>query len=304
MAAERPIALLVDDVQWLDRHTEHTIAFLARRIAAHPIVLIGAVRTGHTGPLVTAGLPERLVGPLDENASRELLRMHAGDLPTHRRNHILRVAQGNPLALVELPKVGAGSGDQAEPDPDVTPLTLPAGPLIRRPARPAAGTSAGCRAGRRRRLRRRAGRGARRGRCAERRAVAPNVLDPVLCDGLLTVDRSRVRFRHPLVRSAVLASEPMHRRLAAHAALAQVLTDPVRRAWHRAQSITEPDAVVADELVAGLQAAGARGCRRSARPADGNAPRPSPRIRPGAGIGCWSRPSTPSTSARPRSSTS
>ncbi len=80
--------------------------------------------------------------------------------------------------------------------------------------------------------------------------------------GLLGTVDGQVRFRHPLVRSGVLQSETLTRRMAANAALAEVLTgEPYRQTWHRAQSIVGPDDQVADELEANA-AIGVRGSRR------------------------------------------
>ena len=73
-------------------------------------------------------------------------------------------------------------------------------------------------------------------------------LVPAVDAGLILMDSAKVVFWHPLVRSALLAAEPLHRVQAANAALAGTLSDPYRRTWHRAQSIVGPDDTVADQL--------------------------------------------------------
>ena len=248
-AAERPVAVVVDDVQWLDQPTQDTLAFVARRVSSDPIVVIGSVRKGHTGSFRTAGLPELDVPVLDDASAREVLARSASDFGYADRERILRESLGNPLALVELPAAWRAAG----PGPELIPPFLP---LTERLERAFAGRIAELSA---------TSRDAVLVAAVDSldelpeilaatavlagRHVDVDVLDSAASVGLLRFDEMRVSFRHPLVRSGVLQSEPVARRHAANAALAAVLVDePYRRAWHLAHSIVGPDDEVADEL--------------------------------------------------------
>src|SRR5436190_23821892 len=88
--------------------------------------------------------------------------------------------------------------------------------------------------------------------------TGPESFEPAAAAGLLRVEQSRVKFRHPLVRSAIRRQATMSDRRRSHEALATVLVDqPDRRAWHRAVAAAEPD----DEVAAELGAAAARALR-------------------------------------------
>ena len=102
-AARAPLLLIVEDAQWLDRPTSDVLAFVARRLASEPIVLLAAVRQGHASALGEAGLPELRLAGLEEAAAAALLAAHAPELAPWVRKRLLAEAAGNPLALLELP---------------------------------------------------------------------------------------------------------------------------------------------------------------------------------------------------------
>jgi len=259
VAVDRPVVALADDVQWLDPQTQEVLTFLAHRAAGTPIVVIGAVRTGHPGPLQSAGLPELDVSGVDDGAAEQILLTHAGDLSAAGRRRIRQEAQGNPLALLELAAVwrraGAPGTDPQQPNLPARLERAFAGRISELPARTRdallvaavdpvgdlteilAATSV----------------------LASEEATH-DVLDPAVAARLVVVGDGLVEFRHPLVRSGVLQSETVARRQAANAAMADVLADePYRRTWHRAQSIVGPDDRIADELAANVAEALRRG---------------------------------------------
>lgn len=263
IGADRPVAILADDVQWLDPQSQEVLTFMARRAASHPVVILGVVRDGYPGPYIAAGLPELEIGGVDEAAADEILRAGAGVLDPADRQRIRREARGNPLALLELPGAWPGPASAAGWPPPALSARLErafAGRLAELPpgTRDAVLVSAvdpvpdldeiitatsvltGV-------------------------TVTAEVLGPAAEAGLLAIADGEVRFRHPLVRSGILQSETLARRMAANAALAEVLADePYRRTWHRAQSIIGPDDQVADELEANAAIAAGRGAVMSA----------------------------------------
>ena len=80
--------------------------------------------------------------------------------------------------------------------------------------------------------------------------IAPDAHAPAQAAGLVEIG-ARVRFRHPLVRSAAYRAATAPERREAHRVLAEATDpqlDPDRRAWHRAHAAEGLDEAVADEL--------------------------------------------------------
>jgi DNA-binding CsgD family transcriptional regulator len=251
VGAERPVVLIADDVQWLDGPTSSVLTFIARRLESTHILLVIALRDGFQTPLRSAHLPEIRVGPLSDGASRELLDSVAPDLDHQTRRLILEESLGNPLALLELPRAFRQLGTdgregalrsvplterlertfsaQAERLPRYTQAALLFAALDKEPSVSDV-------------------LGATRRQVDEE--VTVDVLQPALELGLLTIAGSVVRFRHPLIRSALDQAATAVQRRNAHLVLAEVVVDPDRRGWHRAKSVLGVDEGAAAELEA------------------------------------------------------
>ena len=241
-AEAQPLVCLVDDVQWLDRSSAQVLAFVARRLAAESVVLLFAERDS-SGLEELAGLPELRLGGLSDASARELLAsVIAAPLDERVRARILAETRGNPLALLELPREssaeGFAGGFELPGDgslPDRIEASYP----------PTRGAAAGRRP---------------RGCCSWRRptrretprcSFSPRGTWAFRSTGCLLPRGTacsklgpQVRFRHPLLRSAIYRAAPSDERRATHQSLAAATDperDPDRRAWHRAHAIAEPD---------------------------------------------------------------
>ncbi|MEU0496873.1 LuxR family transcriptional regulator [Mycobacterium sp. NPDC006124] len=123
VARTRPALLLVDDVPWVDRASAAAFGFIARRVEGHPVGMVLSYRTGEDCPFDRMGLTEQVLDPLDDDASGRLADLTWPDLPPRVRRRLLDLARGNPLALMELPaSLGQRRSAQLAP-PDVVPLS-------------------------------------------------------------------------------------------------------------------------------------------------------------------------------------
>ena len=259
VAEEQPLLWVIDDAQWLDKASALTLAFVSRRILAEPIGLVFAVRESSNVPELT-GLPELVVGGLTNGDARALLDSALpGRLDELVRDRIVAESRGNPLALLELPRgftpteLAGGFGVL-----DATPLanrieqsflrrldSLPDETrrlLLTAAAEPVGDVSLLWRA-------------------ASRLGLGADAAAPAQSARLIDL-RGRVRFRHPLVRSAVYGTATLPERESAHQALAEATDpdiDPDRRAWHRAHATTTPDESIAAELELSAGRAARRG---------------------------------------------
>ncbi|MFI7604363.1 ATP-binding protein [Micromonospora sp. NPDC049366] len=265
-AAEQPLLLLMDDLQWMDRASADAVAFVARRLSGTRVRFLGAIRTGSCGVFENSGLRRHVVTPLRETAARQLLDARHPGLTRTVADRVLAGAKGNPLALLELPS--ALSRGQREGHVDL-PAVLPLGDrlealFVRRVAdlpRPTrellllatlegTGDLGVLQA------------------AAQRLADPPELADlaPAEADLLISVDESSgvLTFRHPLTRSGVIRASTSTDRRRAHTALAAATNHSERRAWHLGQATVGTDEPVAALLEDAARQKATRGDIRGA----------------------------------------
>lgn len=260
-ATSSGVLCLVDDVQWLDRESLDILSFVGRRLHADRIVMLLALRDepGET-PSLPDGLPEMKIEPLADADMQRLLRTVAAR-PVHEsvERRLVDAAGGSPLALIEL---ASELSDEQLIGGDLLPDPLPVGErleahflnqvrrlpadtqtlLLVAAAEPSGDASPVWRA-------------------AIDLGIDPSASDATASGGLLVLDPG-VRFRHPLIRSAVYRGAVPSDRRRVHLALAAASDGDAerdRRAWHLASASIGPDAAVADELDRAADRARTRG---------------------------------------------
>jgi DNA-binding CsgD family transcriptional regulator/tetratricopeptide (TPR) repeat protein/energy-coupling factor transporter ATP-binding protein EcfA2 len=245
-AVARPVLVVIDDLPWLDRASAEVLGFVARRLAGSRVGVLGASRSGEESFFDRVGLPELELQPLDDDAAGKLVLTHFPTLGAPIRQRILSDAQGNPLALLELPS--AWNAERHSPLEGL-PSTLP---LSRRLQAVFGSRIAALPAPSRKLLLLMALDGT-----ADMRVL--RIVDgPTLRDldaaeqaRLTYIDRGshRLAFRHPLIRAAVVDLATADERREANRVLAELWADqPDRRAWHLAEATVEPDEDVAAPL--------------------------------------------------------
>jgi hypothetical protein len=259
-ASHRPVFVRAEDLHWLDRSSADVLNFIGLRLSSAPVVIVATARTGH-GATATmpCSFPRLELGPLDDAAAVTLLDAHAGALGDTARKRVLAEAGGNPLALRELPAALAATGSTGTSLATRLPTTrrleqafldqladVPLGSrsfLVLTAAADGAPLQDVMAA-------------------ARTMDLGLDDLEPLEVRGFLRTDLESLRFRHPLLRSAVIGNASAARLAAVHRALAAVVRDETRAAWHRASATFERDETIA----ADLEAVAERAVRRGARP--------------------------------------
>ncbi|MEU2778235.1 AAA family ATPase [Streptomyces sp. NPDC007162] len=255
-AAATPMLCVVDDVQWLDRESAETLAFVGRRLCADCLGLLFAGRDGTGGHDVFGALPAlRLDGLADTEARALLTAGVTGHLDQAVAEQLVVGTGGNPLALLEL-AVNLGSEQLAGvvPLPEPLPVNQQLEEHFRRAAAllPAdtqtllllmATTPTDDQA--------------TLWRAAGALGLSIRSAAPAVAAGILH-RATTVEFRHPLIRSAVHSGASAAERRTVQVALAAT-SAPERRAWHLAEATDGPDDSVAAELEAASELARTRG---------------------------------------------
>ena len=258
-AEEQPLLCLVEDSQWLDDASGLILGFIARRLLAESVAMVVTVREPTTRRDFD-GLPELVLrGLADEDARTLLVNAVTGRLDDGVRDRIVAETGGNPLALLDLPRgmspTELAGGFELLPSSDL-PRQLEDRYLQRVGDLPEATQRLLLLA-----AAEPIGDAALLWRAADRLGLETASLAPAE-DARLVEVGARVRFRHPLVRSAVYRAAAPSERRAAHRALAEATdpdADPDRRAWHRARAAVGVDEAVAAELERSADRAQARG---------------------------------------------
>ncbi|MFF5472142.1 ATP-binding protein [Streptomyces achromogenes] len=264
LAADGPVLVVADDLQWLDPASAELLGFAARRLEGTPVQLLCAVRTeGQESQeydrqlrACPPGTLAARLGPLTRAQVAQLLdhRGHGG-LPRSTVREIHRTSGGNPLFALELGRALADSPTPPRPgEPLPVPTSLRALVLSRldmlsvEARRTLLVASAGARPTPA--LLRAAGRENAEAECAQAAELGLLATGP---------DAPAVRFAHPLISAALYAEAPAHERRAAHAALSTAASDPIERARHLALATTGTDPEVAARLAEAAALARDRG---------------------------------------------
>ena len=259
-ASESGMLCVIDDAQWIDVESLQTLAFVGRRIRAEGVVLLFGLRSDLDVPEALAGIRTLEVGGLAYQAAVDVLAQAAGrSTPSWVAERVVRETGGCPLALWELGKelsehliaASAGPGEgisishrlEAHFYEQVVGLSSDAQLLLLVAAADTSGDRALV------------------WTAARELGVSGDAWGEAESQRLL-LPGPDVRFRHPLIRSAIYARAEHEQRREVHRTLAGAMGKSAhldRWARHMALGATGPSEGLAAELEAMSQVAQARG---------------------------------------------
>lgn len=260
-ATPEGLICVVDDFQWIDRASADALLFAARRLGTEQVAMLLAVR----GDTPVKGVPSTVdVGGLPEDAAIKLLESRHGLLAASVKRELITLTGANPLALDEIaarltPAQLTGRAPLPEPLPGGTRLFGDQVTGLSAPARLVALLAA-----------------AETDlevvlRAAERLMNGPAGAEAAAFteleeSGLTQLSGNSMRFRHPLMRSAVHEAAAPAELRSVHAVLAELTTGD-RRAWHLAGAAlgrSEPVAVALTEAAEQARKRGGYGAAATA----------------------------------------
>jgi DNA-binding CsgD family transcriptional regulator len=246
-AEDAPLAVLIDDAHLLDRPSAEALVFAGRRLVSDPVAILVTVRPSEPGAALWSPLPALTLTGLDLQAAEALLEGVVGAVGAEKLARLHRATAGNPLGLLEL-------SDRIDDVGAVPPESAVA--VSEQISRSFMGRAADLSDEARLALLVAAA-DSMSARTVQQACTALGVgngqLREAIDAGLVTISDDRVRFRHPLVRSAVYGAASPEARRAVHRALAAAVppAETTRLAWHLAQGAVAPDeqtAVTLDQV--------------------------------------------------------
>lgn len=267
LAAEQPVVLVVDDIQWLDPGSRGALAYVLRRVRDEPIGLLGTERVEPGNPrvgwVVQALSPDALeeisLPPLSLGAIHHLIRTRLdANLPRPRLVRLHEISGGNPYYALEIAATWLQS-----PEPTVQlPETLRGLigrrlhrlPLATRRLLVALALAAGGETG--------------EGRMADALEVDATALaraaEPARRAYVVTASASGFRFSHPLLAATAVEDASASTIARLHERLAATSASIEERARHLSLARTPPDADVALALDEAATSAASRGAATDA----------------------------------------
>jgi DNA-binding CsgD family transcriptional regulator len=262
-ADERPLIVLVDDLQWLDAESAQILLFVARRVVDERLAMVFTVRAEPGTSPPDTGLPILSLSGLSTEECARIATAMGITLAPAALASLVESTGGNPLAVVERLRPGADTWvndwwpslqsrglhkslerswgrlfDQL-PDEARTAMFLVA-----------ADHDTG---------------GRHMTVALDTLGLSLSSLEPAERLGLVACSAGAIGLRHPLLRSVVLTRTALANRVSAYRALAEA-ADGYSRSWYLAAASIGPDEDVAAALVASATEARQRnGLRASAR---------------------------------------
>jgi DNA-binding CsgD family transcriptional regulator len=243
LAAASPVVLAIDDLQWLDTVSLRSLRYALRRLETAPVSVLATERVaGERVTIVPADRSEEMVlGPLSREHLCAAVRAAVGSVPQPLLDRVCELSDGNPLFAIELARARYAS--------DGSPVAMPATLRSTLASRMGAVTPDQLAV-----LRTAAALGPATlvtlATACDHPAAGSLIADALADELLVSGEDGLVRFAHPLLASVILDGTNPVERMALHARLADVVTDPDSRARHLALSCSGHDAAIAEEIEA------------------------------------------------------